>query len=129
MVSTIAKSAASRAAPSSVSFDMLTHYTILGVTRAATKGEIRTAYIIKARAEHPDVGGEAEQFTLAAEAYKVLTNGQRRKEYDAWLDAVGVVCPTCKGRGVLFKQQTFKERTNARCNTCKGGGFTRRKGS
>lgn len=99
-----------------------THYEILGVTRVATKDEIRSAYIIKARAEHPDAGGEADMFARAAQAYKVLTNNDKRKEYDSWLNDNFKVCSSCHGRGVIFKQQSIKERTSVRCSKCRGGG-------
>lgn len=106
---------------------MLTHYEILGVTRMASKDEIRTAYINKARAEHPDAGGEADIFVLAAQAYKILTNGIKRKEYDAWLQDNAVACAACKGKGVIYKQKSFKERTYARCAPCKGTGVAKAK--
>jgi DnaJ-class molecular chaperone len=47
-----------------------TLYEILGVARATTTAEIKSAYRTLAKATHPDVGGEVEAFTLIAKAFE-----------------------------------------------------------
>lgn len=103
---------------------MENNYTILGVTRSASKDEIRAAYVRKARETHPDAGGQADDFLSVCGAYKVLTNGVMRKRYDEYLELTCNPCPTCAGRGVLIKQRSFKERTVRPCQDCNGAGFT-----
>lgn len=62
------------------------YYEILGVGRSATTEEIKKAFRRVARETHPDANPddpEAEaRFKLAAEAYEVLSNPERRQRYD-----------------------------------------------
>ncbi|GAB2652978.1 DnaJ C-terminal domain-containing protein [Kribbella swartbergensis] len=62
-------------------------YTILGVSRDASSGEIQRAYRKLARKYHPDVNkdpGAEERFKQISEAYDVLSDPQTRKRYDAF---------------------------------------------
>jgi len=78
------------------------YYEILGVTRTATDGEIKSAYRRLALKHHPDRNHgnkEAEdRFKEAAEAYSVLCDPQKRQRYDAYgqagLGGAGGVDPT-----------------------------------
>ncbi|CAB02713.1 J domain-containing protein [Caenorhabditis elegans] len=74
------------------------YYEIIGVSASATRQEIRDAFLKKTKQLHPDqsrkssksdsrVGwatgsSETEQFMLVKEAYDVLRNEEKRKEYD-----------------------------------------------
>ena len=66
------------------------HYATLGLHRACTKDDIRTAYRILSKLHHPDVNAvstEAIAFTQAInEAYRVLGNETRRRDYDTELE-------------------------------------------
>ena len=63
------------------------YYAILGLTQAATTGQIKKAYRKLARQHHPDMNNgdpeAAEQFRLITEAYDTLTDPERRVRYDA----------------------------------------------
>lgn len=66
------------------------HYTVLGLQPSATADEVRRAYRILARRYHPDLNpGKASEarFKQIAEAYRVLSDPQRRQEFDASLGA------------------------------------------
>jgi DnaJ domain len=66
----------------------VTHYEVLGIRRAASAAEIRTAYRELARRYHPDVSDDAAASAMAAvnEAWRVLGDPERRAAYDATLD-------------------------------------------
>jgi curved DNA-binding protein CbpA len=59
------------------------YYITLGVERDASQEEIKKAYRSKATECHPDKGGDAEEFALLNEAYKVLSDEESRKIYDS----------------------------------------------
>ncbi len=61
------------------------YYDVLGISRSASKDEIRQAFRQKARKLHPDVNNAPdaeEQFKELNEAYQVLSDDQRRAAYD-----------------------------------------------
>jgi molecular chaperone DnaJ len=62
-------------------------YKTLGVGKGATEKEIKNAYRKIARENHPDAkpGDKAaeEKFKVAAEAYEVLSDSEKRKQYDS----------------------------------------------
>lgn len=61
-----------------------TYYEILGVGRDATTDEIKKAYRKLARKHHPDAGGDEETFKKINEAYEVLSDKEKREQYDAF---------------------------------------------
>jgi molecular chaperone DnaJ len=59
------------------------YYKILGVSKNATKEEIKKAFREKAHLYHPDKkGGDEKKFKEINEAYQVLGNDEKRKQYD-----------------------------------------------
>lgn len=65
---------------------MRDYYAILGLPRTATPSEIEAAFRILAKRYHPDTQPEEEdatvQFKLATEAHEVLSDAEKRREYD-----------------------------------------------
>ena len=59
------------------------YYKILGVSRNATEEDIKKAYRKLAHQYHPDKnGGDAEKFKQINEAYQILSNKEKRAQYD-----------------------------------------------
>ena len=59
-------------------------YRLLGVDRSATNDEIKRAYRKSAMKNHPDKGGDAEEFKKLQEAYEVLMDSNKRELYDRY---------------------------------------------
>ncbi len=61
------------------------YYEVLGVSQEASQDEIKKAYRKKAREFHPDVNkseGAEDQFKEVQEAYDVLSDSQKKAQYD-----------------------------------------------
>jgi molecular chaperone DnaJ len=57
-------------------------YDILGVSKSASQEEIKKAYKKLALQHHPDKGGDEEVFKKISGAYSVLSDEQKKAEYD-----------------------------------------------
>lgn len=60
------------------------YYDILGVEKKATKDDIKKAFRKLAQKHHPDKGGDEAKFKEITEAYSILTDDKRRREYDSY---------------------------------------------
>jgi DnaJ family protein A protein 2 len=58
------------------------YYDVLGVAVDANPEEIRKAYRKKALHDHPDKGGDPEEFKILTEAYEILNDDDKRQRYD-----------------------------------------------
>ncbi|KAH6780372.1 DNAJ heat shock family protein [Perilla frutescens var. hirtella] len=66
------------------------YYSSLGVSKNATKSEIKSAYRKLARSYHPDVNkepGAEEKFKEISNAYEVLSDDEKRSIYDKYGEA------------------------------------------
>jgi len=60
----------------------MSYYDVLGVSRTATADEIKRAYRRLASQHHPDKGGDTARFQEIEQAYRTLSDDQKRAEYD-----------------------------------------------
>jgi len=60
------------------------YYDILGVGKNASEAEIKKAYRKLAHQHHPDKGGDKAKFQQINEAYQVLSNKEKRSQYDTF---------------------------------------------
>ncbi|MGA2417632.1 MAG: molecular chaperone DnaJ [Candidatus Staskawiczbacteria bacterium] len=58
------------------------YYEILGVTKSASQEDIKKAFHKLAHKYHPDKGGDEKKFKEINEAYQVLSDQQKRAQYD-----------------------------------------------
>jgi len=61
---------------------MKDYYQILGVSKNASAEEIKKAYYKLAHKYHPDKGGDKEKMKEINEAYQILSDKEKRSQYD-----------------------------------------------
>lgn len=60
----------------------MNYYELLSVSNTASPDEIKRAYRKLASQHHPDKGGDTAKFQQVEEAYRTLSDPQKRAEYD-----------------------------------------------
>ena len=76
------------------------YYRVLGIPRSESAEGVRAAFRALVKRFHPDCAGtgSAEQFREIHEAYAVLSDPQRRTEYDSLLSGEGRLAVRCDER-------------------------------
>ncbi len=64
-------------------------YNILGINRDASPDEIKKAYRSLSKVHHPDKGGDEEMFKKISHAYDILSDPNKKSNYDQFGDANG----------------------------------------
>jgi molecular chaperone DnaJ len=65
------------------------YYDILGVDKKATQDDVKKAFRKLAQKHHPDKGGDEAKFKEITEAYSVLGDEKKRREYDNYGQTFG----------------------------------------
>lgn len=60
------------------------YYTLLGIAKNASQDEIKRAFRKLAHELHPDKGGDPKKFKEVNEAYQVLSDAEKRAQYDQY---------------------------------------------
>lgn len=68
---------------------MKNYYDVLGVSKTASQDEIKRAYYSLAHKYHPDKGGDKEKMKEINEAYQILSDKDKRAQYDRFGTAGG----------------------------------------
>ena len=58
------------------------YYEALGLSRNANEHDIKRAYRKMAHEHHPDKGGSSDKFKEINQAYEILSDPQKRQQYD-----------------------------------------------
>lgn len=58
------------------------YYKVLGIAKSASQEEVKKAYYKLAHQYHPDKGGSEEKFKEINEAYQILSDKEKRSQYD-----------------------------------------------
>ena len=70
---------------------MNNHYDILGITRNASKDDIKNNYKKLANIYHPDKGGNPDYFKKIKLAYEILSDESSRKKYDSSITQLATI--------------------------------------
>jgi len=73
------------------------YYDILGVKKDASADDIKKAFRRLARKHHPDAGGDEEKFKEINGAYEVLSDPEKRAQYDQYGQYFGGQAPPGAG--------------------------------
>ena len=60
------------------------YYEILGIDKKANKEDVKKAFRKLAQKHHPDKGGDEDKFKEITEAYSILSDEKKRREYDSY---------------------------------------------
>ena len=92
--------------------DKRDYYEVLGIDKSASQKQVKDAYRKLARKLHPDVNPDptaAEQFKEVGEAYSVLSNAEKRAQYDrfghAAFQQAGAPGPSGYGGGMTIDME------------------------
>jgi molecular chaperone DnaJ len=75
------------------------YYDVLGVKKDASADEIKKAFRRLARKHHPDTGGSEDKFKEINQAYEVLSDSEKRAQYDQYGQYFGGQVPPGAGGG------------------------------
>ena len=76
-------------------------YDVLGVKNTSSKKEIKNAYMRKANQNHPDKGGDVNEFVNIKKAYEVLNNDRLRLQYDTYGAFDEIIDSDIQIRGII----------------------------
>lgn len=86
---------------------MADYYQVLGVDKNATQEDIKKAYRKLAHKYHPDKGGDEKKFKEISEAYQVLSDKEKRSQYDRFGKVFEGAGSGDFGRGFGFGEGSF----------------------
>jgi DnaJ family protein A protein 2 len=103
-------------------------YSVLGINKNATSAQIKKAYHKCAQSHHPDKNGDANKFKRCNEAYNILSNEQKKNQYDRVLNSSPNIDPVHTELKVSLSDlyhgaiKTVKYACSTECSNCKGLG-------
>lgn len=81
------------------------YYKILGISKNASPDDIKRAYRRLAHEHHPDKGGNQEKFKEVNEAYQILSDPQKKSQYDQY----GTTFEQAQARGNAHGFEGFRD--------------------
>lgn len=103
---------------------MLNPWKTLGVHRASTPAEVRSAYLAVVRKVHPDMKkGNHDKCADANEAFRILKDKKLTNSHVALLLMTHTLCQLCRGSGVKYITKGITNRLAAPCKSCGGSGM------
>lgn len=83
------------------------YYKILGVEKSASEKDVKMAFRKLAHKHHPDKGGDEKKFKEINKAYQVLSNKEKRSQYDKFGSSASNFSGTSGFNGAGFGQGGF----------------------
>ena len=101
-------------------------YEILKVAYNATDEAVREAYLLAAKENHPDKGGDPDKMARITEAWAHIGTPKARRATLARMTLLGTLpsfCGRCGGAGTVRAGKGFTGGGVAVCPKCKGRGI------
>lgn len=86
-------------------------YLVLGIEPDVSDEQVRRAIRLRQRETHPDLGGDAAEFTRVRLAAEILGDVHRRADHDAWLATTQGIATPVRRTGVRLRKQQHAPRT------------------
>jgi len=88
------------------------YYALLGVPRDASAADIRRAYRHLTLTKHPDKGGDPDEFARISHAYEVLSDRDKRANYDQFGEVLPLIFSRSLSRSTRAEKltQTWRRR-------------------
>lgn len=99
------------------------YYKVLGLDKKASKEEIKKAFRTLAKKYHPDKGGDANKFKEINEAYTVLSDDQKRAQYDMYGQAFAGGASGAGFNGFQGNWEDFVKQSGFDFSGFQNGGF------
>ena len=95
----------------------MNYYDVLGVKPTASLRDIKSAFRSKALQDHPDQGGNPDDFRRLNEAYDVLKDTGKRARYDSMSQARGGIHININGKQHDIFSDVFRDLNDVFGNT------------
>lgn len=100
-------------------------YKTLGVHKGSSEDEVKAAFRVRAKQNHPDLHADvasAERMVELNMAYSTLKERRSKQDYDKLLAILYPECAACSGSGTSIRQRGFHGKEATACAICDGAG-------
>jgi len=99
------------------------YYELMGCHAQSTDEEVAAQWRSRARAAHPDRGGDPDAFARLSEAHAAIYSSASRARLARVLAVLGAACDRCGSTGEMRRQRGWDKVLSLPCDACRGAGF------